>query len=323
MNRIPISVTKVSASMHKLVEWKLGNTCNYDCSFCGIENKSGSERWLDLEVYKTVCGKLMDQSDAQEKKIFFQFTGGEPTLYPGLLDLFKYISLRGHYIKMFSNGSRTLRWWKELADANVLDTLFLTVHIEQNPDISHLIDVIKLFQDKPVFVLAQCTAPAHVFYRAYEAHKTIMKSAVVYSSLKPINKGYEHDKFIEDYTTEQEEILKINGFICSENYDNLKTHKIVFQGSENMKMSYSDNSSEIFTCYNLLTTGNNAYQGWNCSIGIDYICIVYDKVYRGVCRVGGVINSIYDENIGFCTDTIVCSKQRCTCMTDLGENKVK
>ena len=318
---IPISVTKVNPTMHKLVEWKLGNTCNYDCSFCGIENKSGTEYWLDLELYKSVCKKLMDQSDAEGKKIFFQFTGGEPTLYSGLLDLFKYIASFGHYIKMFSNGSRTLRWWKELADADVLDTLYLTVHVEQNPDINHLVEVIKLFQYKPVFVLAQCTA--HVFDKAYTAHTQILNESVVFSSLKPINKGYEHDAFVEKYTNEQTEILKVNGFISSINYNQLKTHKKIYSGSRNVKIEYSDNSSEITTCYNLLTTGNNAFQGWQCSIGIDYICIVYDKVYRGVCRVGGVASTIYDKDIGFQTENVICTKQRCTCLTDLGENKVR
>lgn len=322
MIKLPVKIMKSIPSAYKLVEWKLGNTCNYDCSFCGDENKIGSDRWLDINIYKNVCKKLMDQSDSQNKKMFFQFTGGEPTLYPKLLELFQFISDNGHYIRMFSNGSRTLRWWQELADADVLDTLFLTVHIEQNPDVDHLIDIVKLFQHKPVYVLAQCTAPVGVFDKAYNAHKKILQESVVCSSLKPINVGIgTHESFIQSYTEEQSNILKANDFVKSNNYSNLKMHSTLPSGS-NMHVTFSDGSSENVSCYNLLTNKLNSFQGWSCSIGIDYMIINYDKIYRGVCKEGGIVGSIYDENIGFQESTIICKRQRCTCLGDLGENKV-
>lgn len=323
MNKIPISLVKSSPVRYKLVEWKLGNTCNYDCSFCGDENKIGNERWFDIEVYKNVCKNLMDQSELQNKKMFFQFTGGEPTLYPKLLELFQFIASRGHYIKMFSNGSRTLRWWKELADANVLNTLLLTVHVEQNPNIDHIIDIVKLFQSKPVYVLVQCTAPINVFNEAFSAHQKILQKSVVCSSLKPINIGTRtHTSYIQKYTSEQLGIFKTNEFVKSDNYNQLKTHPSVSTGSP-MKITYSDNSTEVSSCYNLLSSGLNSFQGWDCSIGIDYMVIDYDKIYRGVCKEGNVIGTIHDEITEFQKTTVVCTKQRCICLSDLGENKVK
>ena len=44
----PIKVELVKPHTYNLVEWMLGNTCNYDCSFCHIDSKSGDKKYLDM-----------------------------------------------------------------------------------------------------------------------------------------------------------------------------------------------------------------------------------------------------------------------------------
>jgi organic radical activating enzyme len=263
----------------------------------------------------------MAQADSAGKKIFFQFTGGEPTLYPNFLELCKFVSDNGHFVKVLTNGSRTMRWWEEIAEANVLNTLYLTIHTEQNPDIDHLIKLIKLFEKKPVFVLAQSTAPVNIFNEAYAAHKKILESTAVCASLKPINTGHKHLSFIDKYTDEQLEILKANGLIKSENYRGTKAEPTNWHGSD-LEVTYSDNSTSVMSAHRILTTKQNTYQGWDCSVGMDYLTIIHDKAYRGICRQGGSIWSIYDDNIGFMMEPINCKSERCTCLADLSENKI-
>ena len=320
MNNVyPIHVKRSVDSGFKSVEWKLGNTCNFNCSFCGIDNKSGSEYWLDLDNYISVCKKLMDTTS---EKIFFQFTGGEPSLYPKLIDLLTFIKKQGHHTSMFSNGSRTLRWWSELAELNLLDILNLTIHVEQGIDVDHIINIIKLFEQKPVFVFGQSTAPVSHFDQAYSAHKKILEHTCVVANLKPITTGYRHDLYIDKYSPEQLEILKNNIIVKSVNYDKVKPTGVKHFASI-MLLTYDNGVIKKYPSYKLIAEGLNSFTGWNCSIGMNSLNIVYDKIYRGICRQGGVLKHITESDISFATDEIICKLERCSCASDLEEKKVK
>ena len=49
---IPIRVERRTPNEAKVIEWMIHNVCNYDCTFCGLPNKNGTDRWLTLEEYK-------------------------------------------------------------------------------------------------------------------------------------------------------------------------------------------------------------------------------------------------------------------------------
>jgi organic radical activating enzyme len=315
---IPISLVKIANTKFRSVEWKLGNTCNFNCSFCSSENKSGTEYWLDLETYIDVCKQLMNSTT---DKIFFHFTGGEPALFPELINLLRFIKEQGHYTAMFSNGSRTLRWWKEIAELDLLDVLYLTVHVEQGIDVDHIIDIIKLFEQKPVFVFSQSTAPVSHFDQAYLAHKKILKNTCVVGNLKPITTGYRHDSYIDRYSEDQLEILKNNVSVKSLNYDKIKPSGVRLYAAQ-MMLTYDDNTRKIYPPHKLISAGLNSFKGWNCSIGINSLTILYDKVYRGVCREGGIVHQISDADISFKSTEITCGLDRCTCAADLLEKKI-
>ena len=153
MKIVPIKLEKLITPKFKSIEWKLHNVCNYDCSFCGSEHKDGSERWKDLETYKMYVDKLVKA--AGDMPLWIQFTGGEPTLYPKITELLQYIKSKGAYTAMISNGTRTLRWWEEFKDADVIDNLYITFHTEQKADTVHIGKVLNLFHDKPVKVVCK------------------------------------------------------------------------------------------------------------------------------------------------------------------------
>ena len=85
MNKFPIRLEKAVPPEYKLIEWKLHNVCNHNCSYCGEENKDGSNRWTDLETYKQQFDNLY--KSCGESALWIQITGGEPTVFPELLDL--------------------------------------------------------------------------------------------------------------------------------------------------------------------------------------------------------------------------------------------
>ena len=114
MNVIPIKVESAVPVRFKAVEWMLHNVCNYNCSFCVPDAKEGSKRWLTLDEYKKYSDEIINATGGQPLRI--QFTGGEPTLFPDLIELLSYIKRPNVYISLITNGSRTIRWWQELKE---------------------------------------------------------------------------------------------------------------------------------------------------------------------------------------------------------------
>lgn len=68
-----------SAQPVRQVEIRLGNFCNFDCSFCHDDFKSGSRRALDIELYKRTIDTLMEDNTIPT---LFIIQGGEPTSKP-------------------------------------------------------------------------------------------------------------------------------------------------------------------------------------------------------------------------------------------------
>jgi organic radical activating enzyme len=313
-NKIPIKIERVKENNFKVVEWKLGNTCNYDCSFCEDIIKDGSEYWLDIDVYKNVCEQLMNAAESENKKIIFQFTGGEPTLYPKLIELLEFIKTKKHHVNLISNGARTIRWWQEIADKELIDYLFITAHTEQNCDIDHIINVTELFIDKPTFVLVQFTTLPKYFDAVLQNYYKVLENSCCKVTMKLINSNSN-----SYYTEEQLNIIVKHMLTATKRYSLKKQPN--FNLNSKIKITFSDSTTEEDFADALIAKNVTNFFGWKCSIGVDYLNIIYDKVYRGQCRQGGVIQNIY-EPIKFQNSYITCFKHKCDCATDYNERKI-
>ena len=64
------------------IEWTLGNTCNYNCSYCLPILHDNSFPWINLEKSKKFIDKLHNHyTDMGITHFIWKFGGGEPTLY--------------------------------------------------------------------------------------------------------------------------------------------------------------------------------------------------------------------------------------------------
>lgn len=325
---IPIKMDRAFPRKYKTVEWKLHNVCNYDCSFCGDENKIGDQRWHDISVYKNVVKKLMHQAEQENKFIWFQLTGGEPTLYPKLVELLEYIKENGHKVAMITNGSRTLRYWEEFAEKKLLDILFLTHHTEQDDNEQHTIKVANLFHDTTTDVRIQVTAPIHLLDEAFRRHTQILENTGAISSLKAIfyyTNGSFSPRELAKYSKEQTDLLLQNISKPGKLRVSKTMARIPLTAHYGSKMSveFDDGSLKDYSVYELVEHKMNSYTGWQCSIGKDLITIQHDLIYRGVCRVGGIIGDINDDDFGFVKEDVTCTSKWCTCLMDLQEPRIK
>jgi len=319
MTIVPIKVEPASQTKLKFVEWMLHNVCNHDCSFCGNSIKDGSKRWLTIDKYKEYADKIINLCNNQP--FWMQFTGGEPTLFPELLDLMDHVKSKGAYVSLISNGTRTLRWWEELRQKKCLDHLYITYHSEQTSDYKHIVDVLNTFHSEQVNTICLITHTATSIDLAIEARKYIEEhtgSTVLFKAM--IIGDYD---IYELYNTEQ--LIEVKRSWSFGVNRRTKTpplypdsHKMVGM----LSVTYDDGSVKRIDPQHLLKSKQHTFINWNCEVGMDTMRIVVDEVFRGVCEVGGKQYSL-DDNISFSTEGITCSKRLCTCTTDLVTTKTK
>jgi molybdenum cofactor biosynthesis enzyme MoaA len=107
--------TSITSSL-KRCELILTDSCNFKCPYCrGIRDDFSGE--LSYEDAQSIVGKWLSHNLEN-----IRFSGGEPTLYPGLLNLVKYTKSGnvGH-IAISSNGSADYTFYEKLISAGVND----------------------------------------------------------------------------------------------------------------------------------------------------------------------------------------------------------
>ncbi len=112
-----------NAPNHKIITWVLGNVCNYSCSYCPDDLHNGRYKFPKLETAIDIFKKF--RGDAP---IYFEITGGEPTLWPHLGKYIDEISDENTYIEVTSNGSRSPKFWKNFNSK--VDFFLLSFHAE-------------------------------------------------------------------------------------------------------------------------------------------------------------------------------------------------
>jgi organic radical activating enzyme len=318
MKTFPIKVEKAKPFTHKFIEWKIHNVCNHDCSFCGSRHKDGSQRWFSVEKYKEYTDKLVEACG--DTPFWIQITGGEPTLYPELLELMKYMKSKGAMLSIISNGARTIRWWKELKEAKILDTLFLTYHSEQTDDYYHIAEVANLFHDEPTEVLCLITHVFDTLDKAFEAQEYFIENTGAIITVKAMILG--NQNIYSKYSDKQLIKLQSENWLPGKHKDTKVKSLLDPKYKINHALKITNNDETIFHSEPqlLMKTQQNNFLGWDCNIGKNTMRIDHDVIYRGVCEQGEK-RSLYDE-IAFIDNYVPCKIKQCFCGTDMIATKI-
>lgn len=318
---IPILSEKVIPTQHKTVEWILHNVCNYDCSFCGAEHKRGDIRWKSLDTYKMYADKLLDAAGDYP---WFMFTGGEPTLYPEFIELLQYIKSKGAYIMITTNGSRTLRWWKECRDANVIDSLYLSYHTETTDNYKHVADVLNLFHDTTTKTICHITHTDKTIDLVIEATKYLTENTGSRIEAKYINLPSEYS-FYKNLPKSVLEFLKQAHFGKKLN----KTQPDIpalNQYENQIKLTYNDDSVELFRgSQDLIKQNKNQFLNWMCNVSNTILTVEGSLCRYGQmdCRVSGIIADLDVETVKFEDKYMKCPYTSCHCSGNLYSRKYK
>ena len=101
---------RAAAAANRLLsmEIEFSRACNFRCAYCYLENRTASNDELTREEIKDV---LLQAKELGASKIII--LGGEPSIYPHLVEMLRFLGHQGFEIEMFSNGSGITR---ELAE---------------------------------------------------------------------------------------------------------------------------------------------------------------------------------------------------------------
>jgi MoaA/NifB/PqqE/SkfB family radical SAM enzyme len=298
------------------VNWALINTCNYSCLYCHDDLNNGSISPLNYDNVLNFIESVFLYGKEVNRKLHFEFGGGEVTYYKGFGDLIRSISERNGEVTIVSNGSKKLSWWQE--NARYLSGVSLSFHINDIKSESQFIEVSKVLE-------ASQTTRFHVnimmvperFDDCLAFAKTLKQEVRCSIALQPLFEGFGHGGITKKYpyTPEQEQIMK--------DFRGRPELKTLPPSMAELEVKYADGTTKNLSTFDLIANDQTNFVGWDCYAGIDSLVVTFSgDIYRSWCMQDGPIGSIYDEDIELPTLPTTCRTKICQCGVDLSAKKI-
>jgi len=309
-----------------MIDWNMGNTCNYSCTYCDDHIHNGTFPWADEEVAFNFVKRCTEHYKSMGKDLLWNLLGGEPTVWNKFTTFFKRVK---EYdpdcrIRVLTNGSRTTNWWNKTAP--FLDDIIISYHPE-SADIKHITEVTKVLRDNDVFHTIQVCLYPPFLDKCYEAakyfHKESQCNAVIVKSLKVTLSSPETFDYDRDYL---DSIMEFDGepIWTLENLDD-ESRKNIY--AKRMFFTDGDKKLEIIGGGNqLMRDGQNSWKGWDCNIGLETLVVTMTGAVTSgsSCNHDCNLGNINDpDNIEFPTKPTVCQWTWCSCIADIETTKTK
>lgn len=313
------------------ITYNFTTTCNFKCNYCWPHAHDGKYRWPDLDIITKNFTHLLNEYKKSNVRI--TLSGGEPTLWPELGEFAQYLK-ENHKcrITLNTNGSRTLRWWKQYC--KYFDDIQLSVHNEF-ANIPHTIEVLdEIYSRGTIMVAAQMLMDPKHWNKSVENVSQLVEHPTPWLvKLMTLTNPFTGE--IMDYTKEQLAYLekKIQKRPPQEYIDLMfSTGKIIEDDKTvNGTMTYEDGTTVQYNTFEIFKNKLNQFKGWSCDIGSERIGIDASGLLAGNCR-----ESISDTNFNLhessFADTFslqhvrsssLCTTQFCDCTSDIRVSKRK
>lgn len=296
-----------------VVNWCLGNTCNYSCSYCPKALHDGSTRWPELDTIKNFILKVKETH--KDKKIYFEFTGGEVTMYKHFIEVCQYCSELGIKVGLISNGSRTLRYWEE--NKHYFDHVCLSYHPE-HADADHFVEVVKILHND-IRTHVNIMMSPEKFDHCYAVANRVKNIGNISMALQPLIHDFGDTVF--DYTPSQKNIFDKQHELITKHIKWTRSFDY-YRGA--MKRMNDDGTTQVLSAHRFISDKTNDWSGWKCYAGVEQLIVDMDgSYYRGWCKVGGAQGRITDNELNLPTEPVVCNKTMCHCNFDIMSTKEK
>lgn len=285
-----------------IIDWNLGNTCNFKCGYCHPHFHDGNNPFPSLARAKAFVDRIADKHQGSNRAVRFSFVGGEPTAWSDLLELCQHIKGHGFSSEIKTNGSMSLDAWEAFSDA--LSFATITYH-ETKLDYDHLVQVNILLQAKHIDTYTIfATLPDHfesVITKLNDYRRRFPQAMTEMQLLYA-----DHMRRSELYPYSAEHLEQWRATIPV-----LELQDFVFERE--------DGSAETFPMPDdVILQKRNVFTGMACNIGADQIVIDQDgTIRRGWCRVGGILGNLNSDDFIKPEDGVVCTRATCNNPLDL------
>lgn len=296
-----------------VINWCLGNTCNYACSYCPAGLHDGSIPFPEKSVVLGFIEKTIEHYAG--RKLYFEFTGGEVTLWKDLLPVADYLHERGCKIGIISNGSRGLDFFAKLIEK--IDHICLSFHPESAKE-EHFLSVVKFCSEKVRTHVNLMMSP-ELFNKSLALSLKVKDIPNISIALQPLVENLSGPTLI--YNDIQSKAMNRQHELLVKHIKYTKSYEY-YRGA--MAMVTESGERRTIAPQRFISSATNNWEGWDCYAGIEQIVIDLDrKIYRGWCKAGGDIGSIDQENLSLPKEPISCPKNNCHCNLDIMTTKVK
>lgn len=143
------------------VSWLLGRFCNYSCSYCWPYARSDTNDFRPTELCLITMDEIKRQARERNFNSFhFSFSGGEPTMHPGYIDILRHYAddtsnTNYQSVHMTSNISQGMKFWDRYIEATKgLHRVSVTAswHREQGIKKGNLSKHTETFADKLIYL---------------------------------------------------------------------------------------------------------------------------------------------------------------------------
>lgn len=296
-----------------VVNWCLGNTCNFSCSYCPEDLHNAKQPWPSLETAINFINKV--KAVHQNKNIYVELTGGEVTLWKDLIQFSDFCRSNNIKIGIISNGSRSLEFWEKLIPK--IDHVCLSFHAEKG-NADHYYEVVKM---------ASQTIRTHTNFMMHTEHfNKVLELAFRIKDIPNISMAIQplvvdFGEVLYKYTPTQLKVIDQQHEMLVKHIKYDKSFEY-YRGA--MDMVNKDGVHKRISPQRLISLGGNNWKDWHCYAGVEQLIVNMDgDILRGWCSVGGKIGHISDEKLQLPTAPVLCNKSFCHCNFDIMSTKVK
>ena len=314
---------KNSGSKTLKIQYELSNICNYKCWSCFPGCNDGDSPWPELDIVKKNLSRIIEfYFENGIDSIQLNYLGGEPTLWKHLGELTQYLCENTKFdrkkkklnITVQTNGSRTVRWWKEYG--HYFSMVSISVHHER-VDLDHVQKVAEILLDKNVLVITTVLMDRNAWDKCQSMINKLTSTKKKFTVMaKPINIDG-----VVDYDEEQLKYLKTT----RKRLPSLKhiiKYLIEFAMLPTYTAIFDDGTKEkTRTDQYFILRKLNKFLGWKCTIGINWISINRKGEITGTCKAKlyGIDNyfNINDpdlpEKFNPVLQPVICERNICSC----------
>jgi len=311
--------------------YMVSNVCNYTCNYCFDGSHEGTYKFRkDWQVVAKNFNHLFDYyvDHTNKRKFDIQLIGGEPTMWSNLPEFCSAIREKHNVsIMIVSNGSRTLRWWKD--NGHLFDHVQLSCH-HKEVDVDHFIEVADTLYDLNVVVTALVLMDPYEWDKCVnlvEKLKTSKRRWAINLQALESNSSYKIS-----YTKEQADWLEKNTRVRYGNPFYLMRNMFkAYMYQKEPKAVFPNGTKKRLTNHAITLNGWNHFNGWECNLGVDSIFIPLDGSITGTC-LQKLYNkdfyyNIYDEDFAknFTPEIkpVICRQLGCYCVSEINLQKKK